>query len=143
MGVVEIAAGLLTGSMGLLADGIHMATHAGALGVAAFAYSFARRHADNPRYTFGTGKVGDLAGFASALLLAVFAGGIAVQSVERLFEPAAIAYTEATVIAVLGLLVNLASAFLLGADHHHDHGHQHGHGHSRSHGHTDNNLRSA
>lgn len=143
MMVVEIAAGLLTGSMALLADGIHMATHAGALGVAAFAYSFARRHANNPRYTFGTGKVGDLAGFASALLLAVFAAGIAVQSVERLFEPATIAYTEATVIAVLGLLVNLASAFLLGADHHHDHDHHHGQGHSHSHGHTDNNLRSA
>ncbi|MDR7102866.1 CDF family Co(II)/Ni(II) efflux transporter DmeF [Croceicoccus sp. BE223] len=143
MMVVEIAAGLMTGSMALLADGIHMATHAGALGVAAFAYSFARRHAKNSRYTFGTGKVGDLAGFASALLLAVFAAGIAVQSLERLFEPGKIAYTEATVIAVLGLLVNLASAFLLGADHHHDHDQHHGHGHPHSHGHTDNNLRSA
>lgn len=151
MMVIEIVAGLMTGSMALLADGIHMATHAGALSVAAFAYSFARKHASNPRYTFGTGKVGELAGFASALLLAVFAFGIAVQSVERFFQPASIAYCEAIQIAVLGLLVNIASAWLLGADHHHgqgpgrghdnDHGHSHDTGHS--HGHADNNLRSA
>lgn len=142
MMVLEIAAGLWTGSMALLADGIHMATHAGALGVAAFAYWFARRHADNPRFTFGTGKVGDLAGFASALVLAIFAIGIAIESVQRLYEPLAIAYTEAIWIAVLGLLVNLASAWLLGADHHH--GHDHGHGHdAHDHAHADNNLRSA
>lgn len=143
MMVVEVVAGLMTGSMALLADGIHMATHAGALGVAAFAYSFARRHASNPRYTFGTGKVGELAGFASALLLAVFAFGIAVQSIERFFQPASIAYSEAIAIAVLGLLVNIASAWLLGADHHHGHGHDHSHDHGHSHGHADNNLRSA
>lgn len=151
MMVLEIAAGLWTGSMALLADGIHMATHAGALGVAAFAYWFARRHADNPRFTFGTGKVGDLAGFASALVLAIFAVGIAVESIQRIFSPLAIAYTEAIWIAVLGLLVNLASAWLLGADHHHghDHGHGHGHGHEahdhhdHDHPHADNNLRSA
>ncbi len=151
MMVLEIAAGLWTGSMALLADGIHMATHAGALGVAAFAYWFARRHADNPRFTFGTGKVGDLAGFASALVLAIFAVGIAVESIQRIFSPLAIAYTEAIWIAVLGLLVNLASAWLLGADHHHghDHGHGHGHGHvahdhhDHDHAHADNNLRSA
>ncbi|MXP29853.1 CDF family Co(II)/Ni(II) efflux transporter DmeF [Porphyrobacter algicida] len=151
MMVLEIAAGLWTGSMALLADGIHMATHAGALGVAAFAYWFARRHADNPRFTFGTGKVGDLAGFASALVLAIFAVGIAVESIQRIFSPLAIAYTEAIWIAVLGLLVNLASAWLLGADHHHGHDHGHGHGHEHEahnhhdhdHAHADNNLRSA
>lgn len=145
MMVVEIVAGLWTGSMALLADGVHMATHAGALGVAAFAYWFARRHADNPRFTFGTGKVGDLAGFASALVLAVFAVGIAVESAQRIFSPLTIAYTEAIWIAVLGLLVNLASAWLLGA--HHDHGHDHGHGSHHhdhhEHAHADNNLRSA
>ena len=128
MMVLEIVAGLWTGSMALLADGIHMATHAGALGVAAFAYWFAKRHVGNPRFTFGTGKVGDLAGFASALLLAVFAIGIAVESFQRLLAPANIAYSEAIWVAVLGLLVNLASAWLLGGDHHH---HHHGHDHSR------------
>jgi cation diffusion facilitator family transporter len=148
MMVVEILAGWLTGSMALLADGFHMATHAGALGVAAWAYAFARRHARNPRFTFGTGKVGDLAGFASALVLAIIAFGIAAESAQRFFEPSAIAYTEATVIAVLGLLVNLASAWLLGHGHHHHDAHGAGHvphrGH-HDHGHHahDNNLRSA
>src|SRR5690349_22211996 len=85
MMVAEIAAGYATGSMALLADGFHMATHAGALGVAALAYSYARRHARNPRFSFGTGKVGDLAGFASALILGVFALGIAAESIARLF----------------------------------------------------------
>lgn len=113
--------------------------HAGALGVAAFAYWFARRHADNPRFTLGTGKIGDLAGFASALVLAIFAIGIAVESFQRLISPQAIAYSEAIWIAVLGLLVNLLSVWLLGAAHHHVHGHDHGHDHT----HTDNNLRSA
>lgn len=141
MMVIEIAAGLWTGSMALLADGIHMATHAGALGVAALAYWYARRHHDNPRFTFGTGKVGDLAGFASALLLAVFALGIAYESALRFFSPTEIAYTEAIWIAALGLVVNLASAWLLGADHHH--GHDHAHGHHHDHSHDDNNLRSA
>src|SRR3546814_13123411 len=87
MMIVEIIAGLWTGSMALLADGIHMATHAGALGIAAFAYSFARRHAANARFTFGTGKVGDLAGFASALLLAVFAIGLALKSLNTKERP--------------------------------------------------------
>lgn len=143
MMVVEIAAGWITGSMALLADGFHMATHAGALGVAAMAYAFARRRAHDRRFTFGTGKVGDLAGFASALVLAIVALGIGVESVQRLFVPAHIAYTEATWIAVLGLAVNLASAWLLGGDHHHGHSHDHGdhdHGHAHEH---DNNLRSA
>lgn len=144
MMVLEIAAGIWTGSMALLADGIHMATHAGALGVAAFAYWFARRHANNPRFTFGTGKVGDLAGFASALVLGIFAVGIAVESIQRLVSPHAIAYMEAIWIGILGLAVNLASAWLLGADHQHDHGHNHNPGkHDHHHAHHDNNLRSA
>lgn len=143
MMVIEIVAGWWTGSMALLADGIHMATHAGALGVAAFAYWFAKRHSSNPRFTFGTGKIGDLAGFASALVLALFAVGIAVESFQRLLQPANIAYSEAIWIAVLGLAVNLASAWLLGADHHHDHGHSHHHHHHHGNAHADNNLRSA
>jgi cation diffusion facilitator family transporter len=143
MMIGEIAAGYITGSMALLADGFHMATHAGALGIAAAAYGFARRNANNARYSFGTGKVGDLAGFASAMVLGVVAIGIAGESVYRLFQPTTVAFTEATVIAVVGLAVNIASAFLLagGHGHHgHDHGHSHEHGH---HHHHDNNLRSA
>ena len=144
MMAVEIAAGWLTGSMALLADGFHMATHAGALGVAAFAYGFARRHKNDPRFTFGTGKVGDLAGFASALVLALIALGIGIESGQRLLAPAEVAYAEALWIAVLGLGVNLASAWLLGADHHHGHEHDHAaHGHDRDHAHHDHNLRSA
>lgn len=142
MMVIEIVAGWATGSMALLADGIHMGTHVGALGLAAIAYAYARRHADNPRFVFGTGKIGDLAGFASALLLAVFAIGIAVESVGRFFEPGRIAYGEALWVAVLGLIVNLASAWLLGPDHHHDHDHGHDH-HHHHHEHADHNLRSA
>ncbi|OJU84002.1 MAG: cation transporter [Shinella sp. 65-6] len=145
MMVAEIAAGYLTGSMALLADGFHMATHAGALGVAAFAYGYARRHAHDRRFTFGTGKVGDLAGFASALVLAIFALGIGVESIRRLFAPADIAYADAIGIAFLGLIVNLVSAWLLGADHHHGHDHDHhAHGHSgHAHHEHDNNLRAA
>lgn len=135
MMVGEIAAGYLTGSMALLADGFHMATHAGALAVAAGAYAFARRRAHDPAFAFGTGKVGDLAGFASALLLAVFAIGIGVESFERLLEPRAIAFRDATIVAVLGLLVNLASAWLLSDSHHH--------GAGGDHRHHDHNLRSA
>ncbi|MGF6554066.1 cation diffusion facilitator family transporter [Pseudomonas sp. S30_BP2TU TE3576] len=141
MMIGEIAAGYITGSMALLADGFHMATHAGALGIAAAAYGFARRNANNVRYSFGTGKVGDLAGFASAMVLGLVAIGIAGESVFRLFQPTTVAFTEATVIAVVGLAVNIASAFLLAGDHgHHGHDHSHDHGH---HHHHDNNLRSA
>lgn len=149
MMVVEIACGLITGSMALLADGIHMATHAGALGIAAFAYSYAKKHADNPRYGWGTGKVGELAGFASALVLGIFSLGIAYESVSRLLAPGDVAFAEATVVAVIGLLVNIASAFMLG--HGHDHSHDHAHGHAdhgrgvqthHAHG-GDNNLRAA
>lgn len=147
MMVVEIAAGAMFNSMALLADGFHMATHAGALGVAALAYSYARRHAKSGRYSFGTGKVGDLAGFASALVLGMVALGIAVESLQRLFDPRSVAFAEATVIAIVGLLVNLASAALLGGHHHHHghdhHDHDHDHHDDHGHGHHDNNLRSA
>lgn len=146
MMVGEIVAGYLTGSMALLADGFHMATHAGALGVAAAAYAFARRHAGNRRFSFGTGKVGDLAGFASALVLGLVALGIGAESVMRLFQPIHVAFGTAAWIALVGLGVNLASAALLGGGHSHGHSHDHGHGyghhHHGGHGH-DNNLRSA
>jgi cation diffusion facilitator family transporter len=144
MMVVEIAAGWITGSMALLADGWHMATHAGALGVAAMAYAFARRHAHDRRFTFGTGKVGDLAGFASALVLAMIALGIGVESVGRLISPARVSYGEALWVAGIGLVVNLVSAWLLAApgDDGHSHAHSHAHG-DQKHGHHDHNFRSA
>lgn len=159
MMVGEIVAGTVFHSMAVLADGFHMATHAGALGVAALAYRFARKHARSGRYTFGAGKVGDLAGFASALVLGVVALGIAWESVTRLFQPQAIAFGQATVVAVIGLVVNLLSVLLLGGGHHHGHqghghdhhghdhhDHHHDHGHRRHHGrlgHQDNNMRAA
>ncbi|QBR31608.1 MULTISPECIES: CDF family Co(II)/Ni(II) efflux transporter DmeF [Pseudomonas] len=144
MMIGEIAAGYLTGSMALLADGFHMATHAGALGIAAAAYGFARRNANNRRYSFGTGKVGDLAGFASAMVLGLVSLGIAGESIFRLFEPTTVAFGEATLIAIVGLGVNILSAFLLIGHHGHDHGHQHDHAHGHDHHHHhDNNLRSA
>ena len=149
MMVGEIIAGYVTGSMALLADGFHMATHAGALSVAAAAYSYAKRHASDRRFSFGTGKVGDLAGFASALILGLVALGIGIESVLRLYQPIRVAFGEATVIAIVGLGVNIVSAFLLSGGH--AHGHSHGHGHHDHHGHDhghggkgqDNNLRSA
>jgi cation diffusion facilitator family transporter len=149
MMIGEIVAGYLTGSMALLADGFHMATHAGALGVAAAAYRYARRHAENPLYSFGTGKVGDLAGFASALVLGLIALGIAIESLVRLMNPVSVAFGDATLVAVIGLAVNIASAFLLsgGHDHHdHTHGHHHHHHEPRpgaTERHRDNNFRSA
>jgi len=144
MMIVEIAAGIVTGSMALLADGLHMATHAGALTIAAVAYAYARRQAHSPRYSFGTGKVGDLAGFASAIILGLFAAGIGVESVARLVNPGAIAFGDAILVAVIGLVVNLVSAWLLGGGPGHDHhDHAHGHDHDHDHAHQDNNLRSA
>ena len=149
MMVAEIAAGTITGSMALLADGFHMATHAGALAIAAMAYRFARRHSGNAKYSFGTGKVGDLAGFASALILGMVSIGIAIESAMRVITPTNVAFDEAIYVAVIGLLVNIASAVMLSGgsnahahahhDHHHHDHHHHGHHH---HGH-DNNLRSA
>ena len=132
--VAEVIAGLVFGSMALLADGWHMASHASAMGITALAYGFARRHRDNPRFTFGTGKVGDLAGYSSALLLAVIAALMACASAQRLIRPVAIHFNEAILVAVVGLAVNLISAFLLrerphhhGDDAHSDGRHHHHH----------------
>lgn len=136
MMVGEIIAGSLFNSMALLADGVHMATHAGALAVAALAYAFARRHARNRRFSFGTGKVGDLAGFASALVLGLVAIGIAVESVERMIAPRPVAFLEATVVAAIGLAVNVVSALLLGGGHSHGHGHSHDHDDEHDHPHA-------
>jgi cation diffusion facilitator family transporter len=145
MMVAEIVAGMLFGSMALLADGWHMGSHAAALGIAVFAYAYAHRHADNTLYTFGTGKVGDLAGFASALLLLMIAGLMAYESAARLIAPVAIAYYEAILVAALGLVVNLVSAWMLKDDHSHghDHGHDHAHHEGHDHHHHDHNLRAA
>jgi len=143
MMVGEIVAGWLSGSMALLADGWHMATHATALGIAGLAYLFARQHAKNSHFSFGTGKFGDLAAFASAIILAMIAAQVAYESVVRLFQPVPIAYGEAISVAVLGLGVNLLSAWLLGDEHDHHHGHDHEDDHDHSHGHHDNNLRAA
>jgi cation diffusion facilitator family transporter len=122
MMALEIVGGLMFGSIALVADGLHMSTHAGALLLAALAYTFARRHAGDPRFTFGTGKVGDLAGFASALVLGMIAALIGYESIGRLFAPAPIDFAEAIPIACLGLAVNAASAWLLGGGHSHTHG---------------------
>jgi cation diffusion facilitator family transporter len=113
MMVVEVFGGLWTGSMALLADGLHMSTHAAAIGIASLAYGYARRHGHSERFVFGTGKVGDLAGFASAILLGVVAIGVAVESVRRVIAPVPLAFGEALPIACVGLLVNLLSAVLL------------------------------
>jgi cation diffusion facilitator family transporter len=131
MMIAEIAGGWMFGSVALVADGVHMSTHAGALLLAALAYTYARRHAGDPRFTFGTGKFGDLAGFASAIVLAAIALLIGVESIQRLWDPEPIHFTEAIPIAVLGLAVNIASAWLLSGGHHdgHRHGHDHGHDH--------------
>lgn len=148
MMAVEILAGLAFGSMALLADGIHMATHAGALTIAGLAYWFARRHVRNERFTFGTGKVGDLAGFSSAMILAMVAVLVTVDAISHLMHPVKIAYTEAILVASVGLMVNVVSAWLLKDDHHHD-GHDHAHDHDHEeeghghHQHHDHNLRSA
>ena len=152
MMVGEIVAGSLFGSMALLADGWHMGTHAAALGIAAFAYRFARQHLGNAHFTFGTGKFGDLAAFSSAIILGLIAIQIAYESVLRLISPVTIDYREAIAVAVLGLCVNLVSAWLLRGshDHHHGHGHahhdhddDHDHDHHHGHHHHDNNLRAA
>ncbi|MEO2039139.1 MAG: CDF family Co(II)/Ni(II) efflux transporter DmeF [Martelella sp.] len=158
MMVGEIVAGMAFGSMALLADGFHMATHAGALSIAGFAYWYARRHAHDERFSFGTGKVGELAGYSSAMILAIVALMIGVESVQRLSAPVPIRFTEAIIVAVIGLLVNLASAWILHAGgSHHQHGHHADHGHDgdhdrhhshhhhdhHHHGHDDHNLRSA
>jgi cation diffusion facilitator family transporter len=135
MMVAEIVGGALFGSLALVADGLHMSTHAGALLLAALAYTLARKHALNPSFSFGTGKFGDLAGYSSAIILGMIALLIGYEAVTRFLDPVAISFNEAIPIAVLGLCVNVASAWLLAGGHQHDHDHGHGHGHSHSHGH--------
>ena len=136
MMVIEISAGYLSGSMALLADGWHMGTHAGALGITALAYYYARRHSDNPNYSFGTGKVGVLGGFSSAVVLAVIALLMGVESIKRLISPLPIQFNEAIAVAVIGLIVNIVSALLLKESHHH-------HDHSSNKIGHDHNLRAA
>jgi cation diffusion facilitator family transporter len=136
MMVGEIAGGTYYGSMALVADGWHMATHAAALTIAALAYRYARRHAFDPAFSFGTGKVGELAAFASAVTLGVVALLICWESVQRLIHPLAIGFEQAGLIAVLGLAVNVVSALLLKDSHdHHGHGHDHDHDHDPDHEH--------
>ncbi len=134
MMALEIVGGLAFGSIALVADGMHMSTHAGALLLAALAYRYSRRHAHDARFTFGTGKLGDLAGFTSAIILAMIALLIGYESLSRLFAPVPIHFAEAIPIAVLGLAVNVGSVWLLGGGHGHGHGHEHGHG---EHGHDE------
>src|SRR5664279_656718 len=155
MMVAEITGGTIFGSMAVVADGWHMSTHAGALAIAALAYRFARRHARDARFTFGTGKMGELAAFCSAVILAMIAAAIGYEAVLRLFAPVAIDFEQATWLAAGGLCVNLASAWLLfDKHHHHAHGddehehehahHHHGHDHHGSNHHgSDSNIRAA
>jgi cation diffusion facilitator family transporter len=152
MMIAEIIGGLLFGSIALVADGLHMSTHASALLLTALAYNYARRHARDARFSFGTGKLGDLAGFASAIILAMIALLIGYEAVLRFFAPVPIRFDEAILIAVVGLIVNVASVLLLSGGGH-DHGHNHDHGdHDHHHdaheaaphaAHRDNNLRAA
>ena len=127
MMVLEIVGGLIFGSIALVADGLHMSTHAGALLLAALAYTYARKHASNDDFTFGSGKFGDLAGFTSAIILAMIALLIGYESVSRIFQPVPIHFSEAIPIALLGLAVNAVSALLLSSGSEHQHGHSHGH----------------
>lgn len=131
MMVAEIIGGSLFGSLALVADGLHMSTHAGAMLIAALAYSYARKHANNPRFVFGTGKLGDLAGFTSAIILAMMALLIGYEAIARLLAPVPIHFSEAIPIAVVGLLVNIVSAWLLSGDDHHGHSHAHVHTHDQ------------
>jgi cation diffusion facilitator family transporter len=141
--IVEIIAGSLYGSMALLADGWHMSTHVAAFMITIFAYRYARKHASNPAYAFGTGKVSVLGGFASAIALAVVALVMLIESMQRIIDPQIIQFNEAIAVASLGLFINMVSAFLLKDDHHH-HDHNHNHNHSdEHHHHHDHNLRAA
>ncbi|WNC93138.1 CDF family Co(II)/Ni(II) efflux transporter DmeF [Paraburkholderia sp. FT54] len=136
MMLIEIVGGSMFGSLALVADGLHMSTHAGAMLIAALAYTYARKHATDSRFVFGTGKLGDLAGFSSAIVLAMIAVLIGYEAVSRFMSPVPIHFGEAIPIAVVGLLVNLVSVWLLsGGDHGHSHGHGHGHSHGHGHGH--------
>ena len=155
MMVAEIVGGLWFDSVALIADGLHMSTHAGALLIAALAYTYAMRYAEHRALAFGTGKLGDIAAFTSAIALAMIALLIGYESLARLYNPVPIAFDEAIPIAVLGLGVNILSALLLRDDHDHHHDHAHSHAHAHAHGegahgrgtageyHRDNNLRAA
>ena len=135
--MVEIIAGLLSGSMALLSDGIHMGTHAIALFITLMAYIFARKQQSNPSFTFGTGKVGVLGGYTNAILLIIAAFAMAVESIERLINPVNILFNEAIIVAIAGLIVNLISAAVLG------HGHDSEHHQNHQHTHQDHNLKAA
>lgn len=152
--VIEIVAGTIYGSMALLADGWHMGTHAAAFGITLFAYSYAKKNANNDKFSFGTGKVSVLGGYTSAIALGIVALLMFAESTHRFFNPENIQFNEAIAVAIIGLVVNLASMFLLGEHHHHDHehthshdkDHHHDHGHSHKHEHShhnDHNLRAA
>ena len=150
MMLIEIVGGFMFGSIALVADGMHMSTHAGALLLAALAYSYSRKHVTDSRFTFGTGKFGDLAGFSSALVLAMIALLIGYEAISRFFAPVPIHFVEAIPIACLGLAVNVTSAWLLSGGHHrqeHDHGHHHRHAGDEHYQHgaadRDNNMRAA
>jgi cation diffusion facilitator family transporter len=153
MMIAEIVGGTLFGSLALIADGLHMSTHAGALSLAALAYTLARKYAADPDFTFGTGKFGDLAGYSSAILLAMIALLIGYEAVARLLDPIPIDFDEAIPIAAIGFVVNVASAWFLGGGHDHGHGHAHHHDHANEHDedhhhhhgthHRDNNMRAA
>jgi cation diffusion facilitator family transporter len=135
MMITEIVGGIWFGSVALIADGLHMSTHTGALLIAALAYSYSRRYAHDHRFAFSTGKLGDLAAFSSAIVLAMVALLIVYESIERFVHPVEIAFAEAIPIAFLGLAVNLVSAFLLRDDHHHHYGQDHDHDHDHHHDH--------
>lgn len=143
MMVIEIATGIMFGSMALLADGLHMASHAAALSINAFAYVYARRHAHDPRFSFGTGKVNALGGYTGALLLALFALVMVWESVHRLLSPVDIVFNQAILVACVGLVVNGICVLILGTDGHHGHDHHHDHHGHHHHEHHDHNLRSA
>lgn len=132
--ILEIGAGTWSGSMALLADGWHMGTHSAAFLITIFAYSYAKKHANNREFSFGTGKVNSLGGFASAIALAIVALMMIIESMQRLLEPQSIHFNEAIVVAIIGLIVNFASVFVLHDDHHHHHG---------EHGHHDHNMKAA
>lgn len=134
--IVEISAGTLFGSMALLADGWHMGTHAAAFCITLFAYRYAKQHANSERFSFGTGKVSVLGGFTSAIALGIVALMMIVESVHRLFNPETIRFNEAIMVAIIGLVVNLASMLLLKDHHHHGHDHHHGNHHEHHHDHN-------
>ena len=141
---IEIAAGLAYGSMALLADGLHMASHAAALSISAFAYYFARKRAHDPSFSFGTGKVNFLGGYTGAILLLIFALLMVFESINRLIDPVEISFNQAIGVAILGLIVNGVSVFILGHEEHHYHGHHHEHSvEGHQHHHHDHNLRAA